>query len=115
MRNRPEWIGEHREVRDLLLVRWGDPARMRELMATPTTGVDTRFRREHRQLVTCLVEYCRLRPDDFDMLFELLDVFAPSSAPRSARTASSACCASTWRTRLRWRSAARCSSALSST
>lgn len=73
----PEWLSRQRIMVDCIRKLWRSSSRLQRLKIEEK--MNFRYRMESKYLVKCLIVYCRVRPDDVQVLFDLLTIFLHES------------------------------------
>ncbi|KAL4095775.1 hypothetical protein PRIC1_009146 [Phytophthora ramorum] len=69
----PEWLASQTVIIDCLRKLWRSSARVQRLVAHDRLPI--KFHLESKLLVKCLITYCRAKPDDVQVLLDMVSVF----------------------------------------
>lgn len=74
----PAWLASQTVVIDCLRKLWRSSARVQRLMAQDRLPI--KYHLESKLLIKCLITYCRAKPDDVQVLLDMLTVFLHRSS-----------------------------------
>lgn len=69
----PSWLASQAVVIDSLRKLWRSPARVQRLVAQDRLPI--KFHLESKLLIKCMITYCRAKPDDVQVLLDMVSVF----------------------------------------
>lgn len=69
----PAWLASQSVVIDCLRKLWRSPARVQRLVAQDRLPI--KFHLESKLMIKCLISYCRAKPDDVQVLLDMVSVF----------------------------------------
>lgn len=74
----PSWLASQTVVIDCLRKLWRSSARVQRLLAQDRLPI--KYHLESKLLIKCLITYCRAKPDDVQVLLDMLTVFLHRSS-----------------------------------
>lgn len=69
----PTWLASQSVIIDCLRKLWRSPARVQRLVAQDRLPI--KFHLESKLMIKCLITYCRAKPDDVQVLLDMVSVF----------------------------------------
>lgn len=69
----PSWLASQSVVIDCLRKLWRSPARVQRLVAQDRLPI--KFHLESKLMIKCMITYCRAKPDDAQVLLDMVNVF----------------------------------------